>query len=585
MSLFKRFCFGSLVLFLAACGGGGGSGSNTVDVGSGETVLIGQFIDSAVSGIRYRTETQSGSTDNNGQFEYLDGETVSLYIGQQLLGAAPGAATINLFDLVDGVNPLVGNALDTTIKKLNEKRNQDGKFRANFSTVINLAVLLQTLDTDGNPANGIEIQPDVAALFTANNIDFNQHWEDFKLEHGFRKALAEAKSRGLLDNTRQVRQTWRAMTHLYASLGLDMKLRPVNISTTANFGRGTPDSVTSFDYDEEGKMIRRAFDGDGTGTSDESYTYTYDANGNQTRYEYDDKADGTADSFRSYTYDADGNQTRMELGGENINSPERELRTFDIYGKQTRFEKYGYRLEYVSTQSYDDNGRESQGYFTGNDFGITNVNLTWTYNDSGYQLHRAYTSSGEPQEEVSTYTLNAIGDLLREERDYDVDGLPDRISTYTYNAQGDLTRSEYDGDANGTADSVETVVYDTAGNTIRKEWDYDNDGTPDRIYTYNYDAGGNQVGYAYDNDADGMPDQQSTTTYEYDADGNWIRSEHDDNGDGEIDSTREATYDTNGNQTRLAYDYGLDGTPDTIVTWEYANDTDGWWSILRLQPQ
>ncbi len=74
MTAIKSALLGMSFLLLSACGGGGGGSDE-------ESVLTGEFIDSAVSGIRYETATRSGSTNGDGQFEYLSGETVRFYIG------------------------------------------------------------------------------------------------------------------------------------------------------------------------------------------------------------------------------------------------------------------------------------------------------------------------------------------------------------------------------------------------------------------------------------------------------------------------------------------------------------------------
>ena len=91
----------------------------------------GQFIDSAVSGLFYQTETLEGFTDHNGQFEYVEGETVAFSIGNIALGSTTGKAIITPIDLTSG------KGLD--------------------DTSVNILRLLQTLDYDGDPGNGISI--------------------------------------------------------------------------------------------------------------------------------------------------------------------------------------------------------------------------------------------------------------------------------------------------------------------------------------------------------------------------------------------------------------------------------------------
>ncbi len=119
----------SLILFLTACGGGGGGGSSssgTVDT------LQGQFIDSPVFNIAYRTATQSGFTDAEGRFNYRPGESIIFSIGGIDL---PGMAAKRIITPLDYSN--TGSI--------------------NHPMVTNMLRLLQSLDVDGNPDNGIQI--------------------------------------------------------------------------------------------------------------------------------------------------------------------------------------------------------------------------------------------------------------------------------------------------------------------------------------------------------------------------------------------------------------------------------------------
>jgi len=120
-----------LSLQLGACGGsGGGSSSIEGDVSAGQPQR-GLFLDSAVSGLWYETLTQSGYTDQEGYFEFLPGEIVSFYLGSTLLGESIGKAEVTPLDLV--------SVTDHPDKLQNMLR------------------ILQTLDADADPSNGIEI--------------------------------------------------------------------------------------------------------------------------------------------------------------------------------------------------------------------------------------------------------------------------------------------------------------------------------------------------------------------------------------------------------------------------------------------
>lgn len=131
-------------LALVGCGGGGGSssgsGSSDSDSSSAKSnsaqaqetqVMQGQFVDSAVSGLWYETETQSGFTDLNGIFNFLEGETVTFYLGQTVLGS------VEAKDLVTPLDMLTSNDHPDKLQ--------------------NMLRILQTLDADSDSSNGIEI--------------------------------------------------------------------------------------------------------------------------------------------------------------------------------------------------------------------------------------------------------------------------------------------------------------------------------------------------------------------------------------------------------------------------------------------
>jgi hypothetical protein len=118
-------------LIVSACGGGGGSGTATAPQAS-----TGSLIDSAVAGLSYRTGTQSGITNGQGNYKFLQGETVTFMLGNTKLFSAPATETVT-----------PGNAVGLTA-----------------TGQINLARFLQTLDAYGNPSSGINILAGLASL-------------------------------------------------------------------------------------------------------------------------------------------------------------------------------------------------------------------------------------------------------------------------------------------------------------------------------------------------------------------------------------------------------------------------------------
>ncbi len=144
-SLFAAF-FGFI---LSACGGGGGGGgSQSNDTGDEVEVFTGVFIDAPVEGLAYRTASQQGMTNAKGEFSYQLGEEVIFSIGALSLPAVVGMPDISPYDIF-----ATGELYDPS--------------------VINLARLLQSLDVDGDPSNGIEISASAHDAITVSSVDFS----------------------------------------------------------------------------------------------------------------------------------------------------------------------------------------------------------------------------------------------------------------------------------------------------------------------------------------------------------------------------------------------------------------------------
>ena len=108
-------------------------------------------MDSAVINVSYSTSSGlSGKTDASGNYSYRAGDTVRFSIGKIVLGEGRAGATLTPIDLVSGAT-----ALD----------NPD---------VVKILQVLQTLDDDLDPSNGIKIPDGVvsrlAALATEKNV-------------------------------------------------------------------------------------------------------------------------------------------------------------------------------------------------------------------------------------------------------------------------------------------------------------------------------------------------------------------------------------------------------------------------------
>jgi hypothetical protein len=156
--LLRKCALGVFSASLLASCGGGGSSPTASDTSQISAVKRGQFIDSPVAGVSYQTSQRSGLTDAEGYFEYdTDGETVTFALAGNALGSAAASSVVHVLDI-----------------KTDSSFGQEARGQR-------VAQLLQTLDEDRNPSNGIQIS-DVtrAMLLTRPKIDFDSeaaNWE------------------------------------------------------------------------------------------------------------------------------------------------------------------------------------------------------------------------------------------------------------------------------------------------------------------------------------------------------------------------------------------------------------------------
>ena len=162
-----------LSLVAIGCGGGGGDGDGDFDGADGASTQLnsGVFTDSPVAGLQYRTDTQTGVTDEEGTFHYRDGETIDFHLGDADLGSAPAEPLMTPLHLVSG-------AEDETDPH-----------------VTNMVRFLQTLDADGEPANGIHIPSEMQAFMEGRVIDFRMSETMFETDPDVEKFMDDLMRR------------------------------------------------------------------------------------------------------------------------------------------------------------------------------------------------------------------------------------------------------------------------------------------------------------------------------------------------------------------------------------------------------
>jgi hypothetical protein len=508
--------------------------------------LTGYFTDSAVEGLNYATETQSGITNNLGAFTYLEGETISFTIGTFVLGDTVAAkAAMTPLDLTAPSLslPTTNGELKFLASRLSFRWARPFGKGINFSKFQNLLIFLQALDSDKDADNGITIPEGMSVLLKGVELDFEAYPTFFRQAFAFRKVMAEAVTDSLITDG-FIKTSDYALLHYYEQQGINTSFTQVGGKSIDNNGDSVPDDITTYTYDADGNMLTESDDNDADGLPDDITTYTYDANGNRLTSRQLN-GDGVMQSIYTVTYDANGNSLTAVLD-EELTGKKSYTRTYDANGNQLTFSE----------------DRDADG--------LPDDITTYTYDAGGNMLTVSYEygavslASGS-ENSIAKATYDANGNRLTESYDDNGNGTIDSIITNTYDANGNPLIIRSDNDANGTANFVTTSTYDANGNQLTNSYDDNGNGTVDSISTWTYDASGNLLTYSFDDNGDGLPNQFSTWTY--DAYGNMLTYSPDDNGDGTIDSIITNTYDANGNKLTFSDDRDADGVAEEFTTY------------------
>jgi len=165
-----------------------GCNSSSSKSDSQGAILTGVFLDSAVSGLSYQTDSLLGVTNELGEFEYREGENITFSIGDLVFPTVPAEETI------------------TPISLSPSRVIED-------DAAINIARLLQSLDNDNNPSNGISILDGASALSAP--VDFSVPQDEF---------TQNAEVINLVANSGSVRTELLngeiAISHLSTTLGI-----------------------------------------------------------------------------------------------------------------------------------------------------------------------------------------------------------------------------------------------------------------------------------------------------------------------------------------------------------------------------
>ena len=401
----------STVLLLGGCGGSSNNAATAVasSVEVVEPVLTGYFTDSAVEGLTYKTDTQSGVTDLNGAFTYQAGETVVFSIGDFVLGeSATAAPEMTPLDLIpDSFLPTTRNELSPLLRNKTINTAEVIAFRK----LSNMLTFLQALDYDKDASNGITIADGMGIVLEGVSIDFSAELTEFKKTIPLRRVMSAAVTQNLISSG-FIKEPGQALNHFYQAqeISHSFKARATfSVDTDAN---GEPNSITTYTYDDNGNRLNYSFDTDANGEPNSITTYAYDTDGNQLTQSEDTNGDGEANEIYTYTYTYDDNGNMLTKS----------------YDTDTNGEPNS-----IQTNTYDDNGNRLIYSIDTDANGEPNSIFTSTYDTDGNELTFGLDTdaNGEPNS-ITTYAYDDDGNLLTESDDYNGNGEPNEITIYTY---------------------------------------------------------------------------------------------------------------------------------------------------------
>ena len=476
------------LLFASILSGCGGSSS------SGQSVSTGVYKDAGiVSGLQYKTATQSGVTDKDGTFRYVPGETVTFSVSNVVIGQVAGAGTITTFDLVGITPPTSSSGIP-----LNNPASKK------FQEAANISLFLQTLDDDSNPTNGINI-PSAANNVVANTpINFKIYADFFNVKpyNGFGESpqfkvfIGSCRTAKVWSGGKAIAKPSIALNNIYKGLGISPNVYFRSKSTYSD------NTSVNFEYGISGLVSKENSNYDPTSTINSYTTYTYDANGNKTYEIYTHLTNPTSNYSLTYTYDLNGNQIRRvntDNSGRSISSLTSE---YDINGNVTKSQRYsGDVLEAFSLYLYNSNGTLSREDYYNAD---GSLNYSWSYSYDANLLPTNIRFNDTTSSSSNTFVYDASQQVIQLE--YFIDGALINTMTLSYDVNGNPLLVNLSGRINYRTD----YSWDNKG-LLLSSTDYDQNNQMTATVVYTYDNNGNCINTKVTN-ADGSS-STTTTTY------------------------------------------------------------------------
>lgn len=454
-----------------------------------------------VSGLQYKTPTQSGVTDSEGKFRYLPGESVVFSVSNIPIGQATGGPIITTFDLAGTAPPQSSLGIPVN----------NPVYRA-FQHAVNISLFLQTLDDDANPVNGIRIPAAVNTIAANDPIDFNAWYLDdyfnaywnFDDYPPFKVFIGSCRAQGVWGGVKAIKRPGIAANALYVGLGIAPTVytesKTVHESSISYIGTYTD----QFEYHKSG-LLTKTSSFDANGDLFYTQTQTYDENGNLTSESYVSRNYGSGRTEN--TYDQNGNLV-SQLSFDGTGSiTDRTISTYDINGNKIREEYYDQTGALMSKSlfAYNKNGTLAQtDSYDGNNALL--VSAKYTYNDMLLRTTETFKNIVDQAEWMTSYTYDK--NLKPVRYDYYRDQIFTGYALVHYDEAGNPLEN-----IGMTAEGTQTYRYvstfDPYGYRLTLTM-YDSDNQPSGINNYIYNSNGSLISSEY---TDGTNTSSSKSTF------------------------------------------------------------------------
>lgn len=272
--MLKKLLIVSSASLLMACGGGSSGGSNEGSGGgAGGDLKTGTI--TGLGGLTYITDSQSGFLSSNGEYQYKEGEQVSILLGDMPLGDTFDAGAEMSIEKLLHLDKLPENPAQIRgllrlpeftrerIRTVNELTYTKGTYNK-LHSVSNIMRLLIALDNDQDKNNGYDVSNHKESI-AGINFDLNTSLYEFASST---QAVTFQHEKGIslaMEDARPLREAYE-----WAGLSVDVPVRQsvyngatlsynsINqVSSTSE--EQTTDSVTEYfyEYDATGGISKK----------------------------------------------------------------------------------------------------------------------------------------------------------------------------------------------------------------------------------------------------------------------------------------------------------------------------------------